>query len=198
MNILVVLGHPSGESFCAAIAHSARTALDELGHEVVFHDLYREGFDPLLTAREIPQDAPLDPVVDRHCRELAQAEGIVVVHPNYWGQPPAMLKGWIDRVFRPGVAYRFLEGDGGEGVPEGLLKARLAVVFNTSNTVEHREMEVFGDPLENIWRRCLFQFCGVPDFYRRTFRVIVTSSLEQRRQWLEETAQTMRRLFPQP
>ncbi|KMY69086.1 NAD(P)H dehydrogenase [Desulfocarbo indianensis] len=196
MNILLVLGHPSGDSFCAAIAQSARTALEELGHEVIFHDLYREGFDPLISAREIPQDAPLDPVAARHCRELAQAEGIVVVHPNYWGQPPAMLKGWIDRVFRPGVAYRFLEGDGGEGVPEGLLKARLAVVLNTSNTFEDREMAVFGDPLENIWRKCLFQFCGVPDFYRHTFRVIVTSSLEQRRQWLEEAAQTLRRLFP--
>ena len=56
-------------------------------------------------------------------------------------QPPAILKGWIDRVMRPGVAYEFLEGDSGEGVPNGLLKAKTALVFNTSNTPEDRELK---------------------------------------------------------
>jgi NAD(P)H dehydrogenase (quinone) len=55
-------------------------------------------------------------VIELHCREIADVDGIIV-HPNWWGQPPAILKGWVDRVLRPGVAYRFLEGDAGEGVP---------------------------------------------------------------------------------
>lgn len=196
MNILIVLGHPDAGSFNAAIARAAKEELEELGHQVVFHDLYREGFNPLMPTAEIPLDGPVDPLIARHCDELAQADGLVVVHPNWWGQPPAMLKGWVDRVFRPGVAYRFLEGDDGEGVPEGLLKARLAVVFNTSNTFPEREAAVFGDPLENLWRTCLFEFCGIEDFYRRTFSVIVVSSREQRKQWLDEVRATMRRLFP--
>ncbi len=196
MNLLVVLAHPDPQSFNAAIARTAVEALAELGHQVVFHDLYREGFDPLLPAAEIPEDGPLDPLVARHCRELAAAEGVVVVHPNWWGQPPAVLKGWVDRVFRPGVAYRFLEGDGGEGVPEGMLRARMAVVFNTSNTFPQREQEVFGDPLETLWRKCLFEFCGVRGFHRRTFSVIAVSSAEQRGQWLAEVRRTMQRLFP--
>jgi len=62
------------------------------------------------------------------------------------GQPPAVLKGWVDRVFRAGVAYKFLEGDKGDGVPVGLLKIRTAIVFNTSNTPPVREKKVFGDP----------------------------------------------------
>ena len=93
------------------------------------------------------------PVV-RHCSEIASADGIIIVHPNWWGQPPAILKGWVDRVSRPGVAYRFLEGDGGEGVPVGLLKAETAIIFNTSNTPEEREATVFGDPLDNLWKAC--------------------------------------------
>lgn len=196
MNILIVLGHPDAGSFNAAIARAAKEELEELGHQVVFHDLCREAFDPILPTEEIPLDGPVDPLIARHCDELAQADGLVVVHPNWWGQPPAMLKGWVDRVFRPGVAYRFLEGDDGEGVPEGLLKARLAVVFNTSNTFPEREAAVFGDPLEKLWRTCLFEFCGIEDFYRRTFSVIVVSSREQRKQWLDEVRATMRRLFP--
>ena len=56
------------------------------------------------------------------------------------GQPPAILKGWIDdRVLRPGIAYEFIEEDSGEGVPNGLLKAKSALVFSTSNTESHRE-----------------------------------------------------------
>ncbi len=66
--------------------------------------------------------------------------------------PPAILKGWVDRVIRPGVAYEFLEGDGGEGVPCGLLRARAVLVFNTGNTYLEREMKIFGDPLETIWK----------------------------------------------
>lgn len=196
MNLLVVLGHPDEGSFNAAIAQTAKQELESLGHQVVFHDLYREGFDPLLPAAEIPQKGELDPIIQQHCKDLSEADGLVLVHPNWWGQPPAILKGWVDRVFRPGVAYKFLEGDGGEGVPEGLLKARLAVVFNTSNTFPEREAEVFGDPLENLWRTCLFEFCGIKDFYRRTFSVIVVSSEAQRKKWLNEVRQTIRRLFP--
>ena len=72
--------------------------------------------------------------VQRHCDEISRADGIIIVHPNWWGQPPAILKGWVDRLLRPGVAYEFLEGDKGEGIPRGLLRANCAVVFNTSNT----------------------------------------------------------------
>jgi len=61
----------------------------------------------------------LDPVIRRHCDEIAAAAGIVVVHPNWWGQPPAILKGWVDRVLRPDGAYLFVDRDGGTGVPGG-------------------------------------------------------------------------------
>ena len=87
-------------------------------------------------------------------RRSPQAQGIVIVHPNWWGQPPAILKGWVDRVLRPEVAYRFLEGDAGEGVPVGLLKAKAAIVFNTSNTPRRAELASLrrpaGNPLEKL------------------------------------------------
>jgi len=134
--------------------------LAENGHTVAFHDLYTEHFDPVLPYAEIPRDAPLDPVIARHCSEIATADGIVIVHPDWWGQPPAILKGWIDRVIRPGIAYRFREGDNGEGIPKGLLAAKAALVFNTANTPAEREREVFGDPLERLWKDCIFSFCG--------------------------------------
>ena len=196
MRVSVILAHPGPESFNHAIAATVVKTLAENGHTVAFHDLYAEHFDPVLPYAEIPRDAPLDPVIARHCSEIATADGIVIVHPDWWGQPPAILKGWIDRVIRPGIAYRFREGDNGEGIPEGLLAAKAALVFNTANTPAEREREVFGDPLERLWKDCIFSFCGIPVVHRRMFAVVVTSTAEERAGWLAEAAALTRQYFP--
>jgi NAD(P)H dehydrogenase (quinone) len=196
MKISVILAHPNPDSFNQAIARTVVVQLKNNGHRVQFHDLYEENFDPLLTGKEIPNDAPLPQEIKMHCREIVEAEGIIIVHPNWWGQPPAILKGWIDRVIRPGIAYEFLVEDSGEGIPKGLLRAKTAIVFNTSNTEPVREKDVFGDPLETIWKNCVFGLCGVPVFYRRTFSVIITSTEAQRRLWLDEVKAMMDSRFP--
>ena len=123
MNVSVILAHPDPRSLNHAIAGAAVASLRSSGHQVFFHDLYAEGFDPILPGEEIGRYAALPPEIALHCREIGWAEGIIIVHPNWWGQPPAILKGWVDRVLRPGVAYRFLDGDDGDGVPVGLLRA---------------------------------------------------------------------------
>jgi NAD(P)H dehydrogenase (quinone) len=191
MRVSVILGHPRRGSFNHAIAETAIQALQAGGHVVRYHDLSAEGFELAVPAAETLRGAILAPATRQHCDEIAEADGIVVVHPNWWGQPPAILKGWIDRVLRVGVAYRFAEGDSGEGLPIGLLKARMALVFTTSDTPRERELAVFGDPLETIWKNCIFGFCGVEDFYRKNYEVIVTSTLEQRQAWLEDVRQTI-------
>ena len=110
--------------------------------------------------------------------------------------PPAILKGWIDRVIRAGVAYQFVEGDLGEGVPIGLLKAENVLIFNTSNTREEREMEVFGDPLDILWKKCIFGLCGIKNIHRENYGVIVTSTSEQREKWLKDVVTTVNLVFP--
>ncbi len=196
MNILIIVAHPNKASFNHAIARTAAARLERNGHSVAFHDLYQENFDPILPYEEIPQDGVVPPEIDRHCKALSCADGIVIVHPNWWGQPPAILKGWIDRVIRPGIAYNFQEGDQGEGVPVGLLRAKAALVFNTSNTPQLREQTVFGDPLEALWKTCIFDLCGVKRFYRKMFGVVVTSTPEQRKAWLQEVEVVVNDYFP--
>jgi NAD(P)H dehydrogenase (quinone) len=196
MKVSVVLAHPAPGSLNHALACAAVSELERCGHAVLFHDLYQERFDPVLPEAEIPPDAEVAPLVAKHCAEIVEADGIVIVHPNWWGQPPAVLTGWVDRVLRPRVAYRFLEGDSGEGVPVGLLRARTAVVLNTSNTLPGREESAFGDPLELLWKRCIFLLCGVADVRRRTFSVVVTSTREQREGWLAEARSLVSAAFP--
>lgn len=196
MHISLILAHPNTASFNHAIARTVQTVLVELGHLVHFHDLCAEKFDPILPYDEFSKNVSLPREIESHCAEISSADGIIVVHPNWWGQPPAILKGWVDRVIRPGVAYRFLEGDAGDGVPVGLLRARAALVFNTSNTPMHRELKAFGDPLETLWKNCIFDLCGVNVFQRRMFEVVVTSSADLRAQWLDEAREIVARHFP--
>jgi NAD(P)H dehydrogenase (quinone) len=196
MKVLVILGHPKKGSFNHAIANTVVETLLNNGHEVFFHDLYKENFDPITSRQEIPKGVSLERVIEEHCNEISIAEGIVIIHPNWWGQPPAILKGWVDRVLRPGVAYEFKEGDSGEGIPIGLLRAETALVFNTANTPRERELQIFGDPLEILWKNCIFDFCGVKNFYRKIFGVIVTSKLEERQDWLKEVKETVDIHFP--
>ena len=70
------------------------------------------------------------------------------------------------------------------------------MVFNTANTPEEREREVFGDPLETLWKKCIFDLCGVRTVHRRTFTVVVTSTPQQRQEWLAEVRATVERHFP--
>ena len=197
MNVIIILAHPNQGSFNHAIADTCKQRLNENGHNVIFHDLHKEKFDPIITSGEIPKEGNINKHISKHCDDLANSHGIIIVHPNWWGQPPAILKGWIDRVLRPGFAYEFEDGDNGEGIPIGLLKAKTGIVFNTSNTNAERENKVFGDPLETIWKNCILDFCGIQQFERKVFSIIVTSTLEQRVQWLNEAKAIIDKHFPE-
>lgn len=196
MEISVILAHPYHESFNHAIYQTVLDTLKKNRHQIHAHNLYEEGFNPLLGGSELASGETSDPLVLKHRQEIKKAQGIIIIHPNWWGQPPAILKGWTDRVLRSGVAYQFEEGDDGSGVPEGLLVAETALVFNTSNTPLEREIQVFGDPLERIWKDCVFDFCGIKNYYRKMFRLVVTSTFDEREQWLKEVKETINYYFP--
>jgi len=196
VKVTVILAHPDRKSFNYAIAEAAVKVLNKNGHKVAFHDLYREKFPPILPTQEIPRDATLPQIISRHCLEISRADGIIIIHPNWWGQPPAILKGWVDRVLRPGVAYTFAEGDSGDGELIGLLKASVVLVFNTSNTHAARELTIYGDPLETLWKNNMFVSCGAKSFFRKNFGVIITSTPQQRQNWLEEVQNITGKYFP--
>jgi NAD(P)H dehydrogenase (quinone) len=188
MLALIVIAHPSPSSFSHAMAQAAEGVLCQRGYELAWHDLYAEGFDPVQAASESANSCSSNGLVEQHCAELRRADLILIFHPNWWGQPPAILKGWVDRVFRLGTAYAYPAGVGADGTPVGLLVARHALVFNTSNTLPEREAAVFGDPLDALWRHCIFGLCGVASTVRRMYAPMASSSAEQRAAWLAEVS----------
>ncbi|WP_132252381.1 NAD(P)H-dependent oxidoreductase [Methylobacterium segetis] len=109
MRVLMIYCHPRADSFSAGLRDAARRGLEAGGHAVVLRDLYAEGFDPVLSDRE--RGCYYDERADRsgladHIAALRGAEALVFVYPTWWFGMPAMLKGWIDRVWLPGVAFR--------------------------------------------------------------------------------------------
>jgi NAD(P)H dehydrogenase (quinone) len=108
MKCLVVIAHPLTDSLCYAFADSAITALKEAGHEVEIEDLYASGFPPALTIteRQSYYNPPFDSAtVKSQVERLLAAEAVVLVFPTWWFGFPAVLKGWFDRVWSPGIAY---------------------------------------------------------------------------------------------
>lgn len=186
MRIAVYLAHPGAGSFNRAIFDAVVDELRGRAIEVVSHDLYAEGFDPTLTATEtetVDGTRTGNAQVRRYQDELAELDALIFVHPNWWGMPPAILTGWVQRVLTPAVAYKLADA---AGAPIGLLRAKRALVLNTSDTTEDRERDVFGDPLRQIWAACVLPYIGVDDVRRKVFRTVTDSPEELRATWLRE------------
>lgn len=129
MKHAVILAHPARKSLNAAIAHAYGETVRRLGHEVLVRDLYAMRFDPCLKAAEIPgPKAPIfRPDVLREREQLADAEVFALVYPLWFNAPPAILKGYVDRVFSMG--FGFGPGFGGT---EPRLTGRKLISFTTS------------------------------------------------------------------
>jgi NAD(P)H dehydrogenase (quinone) len=109
MQVLMIYCHPVEQSFTAAVRERALAALLGAGHQVQLLDLYAEGFDPVLSRAErlsyLTDTAANLRGVQRHVDLLRWAEGLVFVYPTWHYGPPAMLKGWLERTWLPGVAF---------------------------------------------------------------------------------------------
>ena len=111
MQVVVVLAHPNSDSFSHAIAERATAGLRGAGHTVEVLDLYSLGFRAAMSPDEdtaYHSDYPaLDPMVVDHGALVLRADALVFVYPTWWSSMPAILKGWLERVMVPGVAFVF-------------------------------------------------------------------------------------------
>jgi NAD(P)H dehydrogenase (quinone) len=132
---LVVHAHPDPASYSAALRDVAIHSLKRNGHDVRTIDLYAERFDPVMSTSERLAYHEPDPVLDEHVRahgaDVRWAEVLVFVYPTWWGGPPAILKGWLDRVLVPGIAFRHVPIVGGHRVEPHLDHVRAIVGITT-------------------------------------------------------------------
>ncbi len=133
MKALVIYCHPNAESFTAAVRDVVLGRLEAAGAETRLRDLYADGFDPVLSGAELTTytDAPANraPVEDQ-LADLEWCDTLIFVYPTWWYGLPAMLKGWLDRVLLPEVAFHMPKAEG-ETIRPGLQHIERIGVFTT-------------------------------------------------------------------
>ncbi len=180
-NVLVILAHPDSGSFCSALgaalyeglAHNPRVEVRQL-------KLNALQFDPVLH-RGYKGEQPLEDDLLTAQGDLAWAQDMIWIYPTWWGNVPALLKGFVDRVFLPEFAFRY----DGKGVPEKLLKGRNAWIITTSDGPAWYLRTVAGDLSVRILKRVVLEFCGVK--VKRVLRLgsVRVSSPKKRMKWLK-------------
>lgn len=130
MKILVIYCHPTKNSFNGAILEKFLKNLNS-SQEVQLLDLYQENFNPVLKfdAEHRRRDLQFDPETAKYREQIAWADHLVFIFPIWWGSMPAMLKGFIDRVFATGFVYHF-EGR----LPQPHLKGKTAAIITSHDT----------------------------------------------------------------
>ena len=180
MRVLVLLAHPRQPSFTGALADSHAAGLAAAGHVVTRGDLTAERFEPRFGADDFGQfnaDGPLPPRknVAREQKRLEANEVLVLAFPVYWWSFPAILKGWIDRLFTEGWAYRFTP----ERV-EGLLQLRKVVLLGSAgSTMKTYRRYGYHGAMQRSIGAGIFGYCGVADAELHVFPQV--DSLSQMR-----------------
>ncbi len=178
--ILLILGHPSTKSFCAALAERyAQSALDA-GHEVRQLRLGEMVFDPVLRD-SYQQIQPLEDDLNAAQSDILWAEHLTLVYPIWWGGIPALLKGFFDRVFLPGFAFKYRSG---KAFPEKLLAGRTADLLVTMDTPPWYYRWIYRMPGLHQVRKTTLDFCGIKPLRTLTFGPVLGSSDRQRQAWL--------------
>ena len=160
MRILLVLAHPQPESFAHAVQERARAGLQRAGHEVRLLDLYGIGFDPVMSEadrRDYHTPGLNEVRVADQLAHLRWAEGLVFVYPTWWYSLPAMLKGWIDRVWVPFATFELPQGL--EPVRGRMQNIRLIGGFSTYGSPWWWIRLVSGDPGRRIVMKGLRPLC---------------------------------------
>lgn len=156
MNVLIIYAHPNPNSFNAALRDLAVRTLSHAGHSILLSDLYTMRFNPVLSAQELQGDLQdIQPEIEKARR----ADLLLFQFPNWWYGMPAIMKGWIDRVFAYGFAY-----DDEHSFENGLLRGKKAML---SLTVGAREDYFRQAPQRDLMRVLepihygIFAYCGL-------------------------------------
>lgn len=181
-NILIINAHPDKESFCFALAESYKKGAISSGTECKLVHLIDLKFNPILTFGYKTVSA-LEPDLVKIQQDILRANHLVFVYPNWWSTYPALLKGFFDRVFIPGFAFKDQEKS---PMPIKLLKGKSARLLVTMDSPKWYYWLITKSPGHNSMKRGILGFCGIKPIKISSFGIIKSSTPTQRKKWLEE------------
>lgn len=183
-HILVLLGHPAAESLCAGMARAYAEGARQAGAEVRFLDLGQLAFNPLFQGYGAAQ--PLEPDLLAAQADITWADHLVWVYPIWWGAMPALLKGFIDRTFLPGYAFKYRQGS---SLWDKLLAGRSAELLVTMDSPPWYFRWVTRMPGHHQMKKAILQFCGIRPVRVHSFGPVRSASTERLAQWVEKARQ---------
>lgn len=180
--ILVILGHPAADSLCAGIARAYAEGAREAGADVRFLDVGQLAFDPVLRLG-YRGEQPLEPDLLAARGHITWAHHLVWVYPIWWGAMPAVLKGFIDRVFLPGYAFKYRPGS---SLWDRLLAGRSAELLVTMDSPPWYFRWVTRMPGHHQMKKAILEFCGIRPVRVHSFGPVRTASAARLAQWVEQ------------
>ena len=159
MKHLIIYAHPNPGSLNGQFKQIIADHLTNEGHEVVLRDLYHIGFNPVLSLEDVggQMKGQVSEDVQREQAYIQWADSITFIHPIWWTGQPAIMKGYIDRVFSYGFAYRY-----DKGVQKGLLTGKEAVIINTHGKSEEEYRAIGMDKaLALTSDNGIYAYCGL-------------------------------------
>ncbi len=183
MKALVVYAHPNDKSFNHAIKDEIILMLKEKNAEIRINDLYKEKFNPVLAPSDfekLAKGTASDDVL-KYQTDVKWSEIIIFIYPIWWASMPAILKGYIDRVFSHGFAYK----SGKNGV-EGQLSDKKVFVINTTGSPFSLYSETgMHDAIKKLSDFAIFDFCGIKDVKHLFFGAVPSVDDATRKSYLE-------------
>lgn len=182
MNVLVILAHPRKDSFCAALADAYIKGAKASNAEIVFIHLAELQFDLNVRIAD-PQDQQEEPDIIKAKKLIRWAEHLVFVYPVWWGTMPALLKGFLDRVFVPGFAFHEVVQDD----YKKLLVNKTAQLIITMDTPLLIYKLFIKSPGTRAMKVATLEFCGISPVRTLHFSGIKHSTLKERESWLDQS-----------
>jgi NAD(P)H dehydrogenase (quinone) len=178
---LIINGHPNKESFCFALAQSYKKGADAAGISCKLINLIDLDFNPILTYG-YSKISVLEPDLLQAQQDITDADHLVFVYPTWWGTYPALLKGFFDRVFLPGYAFKYRKDS---PLWDKLLKGKTARLIVTMDAPWWYYALVYRSPGHNSMKRAILEFCGIKPVRVTAFAPIKSSDAKRRNQWLQ-------------
>lgn len=180
--ILIINGHPDRESLCFALAESYKKGADANGDQCLLVHLIDLKFNPILSyGYRIVSE--LEPDLLKIQQDILQADHLVFVYPNWWATFPALLKGFIDRIFLPNFAFKYHEKG---PLWDKLLKGKTARLIVTMDTPKWYYWLVNRNAGHNAMKIGVLEFCGIKQVKISVFAPVKSSNDLKRKKWLDE------------
>lgn len=183
-NILIINGHPNKDSFNYALAKAYKEAAIQSGASVTELNIADLNFNPNLKYGYTSR-IELEPDLLYSLEKINQADHLVWVHPVWWGGFPAMMKGFIDRLFLPGIAYKYKDNSLWW---DKLLTGKTARIITTIDQPAWYYRWIYGNPSINQLKKSTLEFCGIKPVKVTAIGIIKTSTPEKRASWLNKVS----------